>query len=609
MGVQCGTGLTWPMSAATRASGRKPNALWQDWNSLRGVHHRISHYPSWLRMLARTGKTRRLHCSKRLTRSIPAYSSRSKWIHTTIRCAATRVSRIYCGVWAWPIATRPRKVPRSLDASSNRNREDGAGQPLVLSVFVPSVKPFTRGIHMPRFTRTLLIVSLATSMLLSGSAAQEPTALPTPDERYKADLLLVVAHPDDEGAATPYLARALDEHRRIAVVFGTRGSSGANEAGAEQAGALGAIREIEARNALTTLGINNVWFLGGKDTASQNVLQSLANWDHGASLEQLVRLVRLTRPEVILTFLPGTFIGEDHGDHQAAGLLATEAFDLAGDPSAFPEQVAGPTKRLEPFLENLRPWQPKKIYYFPDADREDIFRGKGPDYSVKEISKSSKQPYWRMALDSFRAHQTQAKSFLDKVAQMDETQIEKMATSDSFWTEALHFVLGKSLVGGSVTGDIFEGVTPGAIPFARPEVSAEPARPELLVELGGPYSFYAEFRRAHGLMNLPHPEPPEIALQGHTTLVISLCVRNRTGKTQEISLAASLPAGWVVQAGTGKFTVAAKQPAATRIEILLPAVAETETKKPEPQEISVHAESNGQSIGEIRLRVELRKRA
>jgi len=64
----------------------------------------------------------------------------------------------------------------------------------------------------------------------------------------------------------------------------TRGSSGANEAGAEQAPALGAVREIEARNALTPLGINNVWFLGGKDTASQNVLLSLANWDHGESL-------------------------------------------------------------------------------------------------------------------------------------------------------------------------------------------------------------------------------------------------------------------------------------------------------------------------------------
>src|SRR5438552_5560915 len=450
---------------------------------------------------------------------------------------------------------------------------------------------------------------LALLSLAIASAAQEPKALPLPDERYKADILLVVAHPDDEGAATPYLARALDEHKRIAVVFGTRGSSGANEAGAEQAAALGVIREIEARNALISLGITNVWFLGGKDTASQNVLQSLANRDHGVSLEQLVRLVRLTRPEVMLTFLPGTFIGEDHGDHQASGLLATEAFDLAGDPAAFPEQLAGPTKRLEPLLENLRPWQPKKIYYFPDADREDIFRGKGPDYSVKEISKSGKQPYWRMALDSFRAHQTQAKSFLDKVAQMDETQIEKMATSDSFWTEALHFVLGKSLVGGSVTGDIFEGVTPGAIPFARPEVSREPTRPELSVELDGPYSFYSEFRRAHGLTNLPHSEPPEIALQGHTTLVISLWVRNRTGKTQEISLAASLPAGWVVQAGTGKFTVAAKQVASARIEVNLPAPPEKSAPKAEPQEVTVHADSNGQSVGEIKLRVELRKRA
>src|SRR6266852_97482 len=369
---------------------------------------------------------------------------------------------------------------------------------------------------MSRIARTLLIVFLA--LPLAKLMAQEPKALPLPDERYKVDVLLVVAHPDDEGAATPYLARALDEHKRIAVVFGTRGSSGANEAGAEQAAALGAIREIEARNALTTLGITNVWFLGGKDTASQNVLQSLANWDHGASLEQLVRLFRLTRPEVILTFLPGTFIGEDHGDHQASGLLATEAFDMAGDPASFPEQLAGPTKRLEPLLENLRPWQPKKIYYFPDADREDTFSGKGPDYSVKEISKSGKQPYWRMALDSFRAHQTQAKSFLDKIAQLDVSQIKKMATSDGGWTDALHFVLGKSLVGGSVTGDIFDGVTPGAIPFARPEVSPEPARPELSVELGGPYSFYAEFRRAHGLGNLPHPEPPEIALQAPGTL-------------------------------------------------------------------------------------------
>ncbi len=98
-------------------------------------------------------------------------------------------------------------------------------------------------------------------------------------------------------------------------------------------------------------------------------------------------------------------------------------------------------------------------------------------------------------------------------------------------------------------------------------------------------------------------------MQGHSSLVIPLWVRNRTAKTQEISITASLPAGWTSQSGRGKFTVAAKQVAAARIEILLPAVPENEVKKAEPQEISVHAESSGQSIGEIKLRVELRKRA
>src|SRR6202521_3100143 len=436
---------------------------------------------------------------------------------------------------------------------------------------------------MKRFvTQLSFALMMLVPMLVSG--AQQAKTLPQPDERFKVDILLVVAHPDDEGAATPYLARALDEHRRIAVVFGTRGSSGANEAGAEQAAALGDIREIEARNALATLGITNVWFLGGKDTASQNVLQSLANWDHGESLEQLVRLVRLTRPEVILTFLPGTFIGEDHGDHQASGVLATEAFDLAGDPFAVAEQLASPMRRLAPFLENLRPWQPKKIYYFPDADREDIFRGKGPEYSVKDISKSGKQAYWRMALESFRAHETQAKAYLDSLAKMDEAQIEKLALSPDGWGDAQRFVLGKSLVGGSVTGEIFENIMPGAIPFARSDVSPEPAQPEVAAELAGPWSFYAEFRRSHGLSHLPHPEPPEIALQEGTTLVIPLWICNQTPAIRELTLTAELPAGWTVQNGAGKFAVAARQVAAARVEINLPVLGDAASKKPEAQE-------------------------
>src|SRR5277367_4196780 len=434
--------------------------------------------------------------------------------------------------------------------------------------------------------RSILALSLLLALAAVSCSAQDVKTLPVPDGRFKLDLLLVVAHPDDEAAATAYLARAIDEGKRVGVIYGTYGSSGANESGTEQAAALGAIREIEARRALAALGISDVWFLGGSDTASQDVLESLASWGHGAALEQLVRLVRLTRPEVILTFLPGTFIGEDHGDHQAAGVLATEAFDLAGDPVAFPEQVTGPMKRLEPYFDNLRPWQPKKIYYFPDASREDIFQGKGPNYSVKEISKSAKQAYWRIALESFRRHETQAKGFVDSLAKMDEAQIEKMATT-GFWSNGISLVLGKSLVGGSVTGDVFEGIEPGTIPFARPEVAAAPSLPEISMDLAGPWKYYADFRRTHGLTHLPHPEPPEIAQQAGGTFVIPLWLRNQTAESREFTLSAKLPPSWTLQSDTLKFVVGAKQTGAARIEINLPALSDPAPKNPAPQEISI----------------------
>src|SRR5260221_3167994 len=185
---------------------------------------------------------------------------------------------------------------------------------------------------------TVLVVALSASLI----SAQEPQKIKGPDERYKVDILVVVAHPDDEGAVTPYLARAIyDLHKRVAVVYGTHGDSGGNNYGREHAAGLGDIREMEARESCARMGIKNVWFLDGKDTAPQNVLNSLANWHHGASLERLAELVRLTRPDVIITSLPGAFIGENHGDHQAAGVLATEAFDLAGNPVVFPSQISG----------------------------------------------------------------------------------------------------------------------------------------------------------------------------------------------------------------------------------------------------------------------------
>src|SRR6202042_1542103 len=114
-----------------------------------------------------------------------------------------------------------------------------------------------------RLSRTLALSTLLSVQVGLGQV----NSAPKPDDRYKADILVIVAHPDDETEGTGYLARAIfDQHKRVAIIFGTRGNSGGNAAGAEQAAALGAEREIEGRQAAAEFGVSNVWFLRGPDT-------------------------------------------------------------------------------------------------------------------------------------------------------------------------------------------------------------------------------------------------------------------------------------------------------------------------------------------------------
>jgi LmbE family N-acetylglucosaminyl deacetylase len=453
--------------------------------------------------------------------------------------------------------------------------------------------------------RTSIFHAGVIALGFSPQESQTPRTFLGPDERYKADILVVVAHPDDEAAVTPYLARAIDEGKRVAVVYGTRGGSGSNQAGAEHAAALADIREIEARRACASIGIVNVWFLGGKDTASQNVLQSLATWGHGTTLEEMVRLVRLTRPEVILTFFPGVFIGENHGDHQASGVLATEAFDLANDPAVFASQVAGPTRRLEPYLENLRPWQAKKIYYFGTGSEK--FKDSGPSYAVTGISKSRHMPYWRVALESFKAHETQEKKYIDSLGAMSDQDLEKQATDG--WGSAQTFVLGKSLTGGSITGDFFENISAApAVPTLQVFPSAS-VPTQVAIELGGPWSFYRDFRLAHGLERMPKLDIPEIAVAAGGTLEIPIWLQNPTNSTQEIKLSVTVPHGWTVNNGAQLYSVRPGEVDAAAIEVALPQLPASETKSKEISEVSVTGETKGQNIGAIKLRVELRSHA
>src|ERR1700747_30846 len=135
----------------------------------------------------------------------------------------------------------------------------------------------------------LCILGIGSAFAAWGQTGQQAQPVKGPDERMKSDILLVVAHPDDEGGVTPYLARAIyDQHKRVAVVYATRGGSGGNDYTREHGPALAAIREQEARAACAKLGITNVWFLDGKDTASQNPLNSLGHLGQGGDLGGLV---------------------------------------------------------------------------------------------------------------------------------------------------------------------------------------------------------------------------------------------------------------------------------------------------------------------------------
>ncbi len=432
-----------------------------------------------------------------------------------------------------------------------------------------------------------------------------PAQQQVPDPRFKADVLLIVAHPDDDTAIGSYLARVIfDQGKRVAVIFCTRGDHGGNEAGQEQAASLGAIREMEARHALATFGIQNVWFLSGPDTPSQDVLQSLESWHHGAILADVVRLVRITRPEVVLTWLPAAVIGENHGDHQAAGVIATEAFDLAGDPTAFAEQTDTPRKprSINNLVEGLRPWQAKKLYYFSDGEPVTFLNGLGPRYPVMTVSPSRQVPYLKLAIEEERFYLSQRgvdTLTARALATGDYTAVLRSIEEYAGTTDEL-FVLGKSHLTGSATGDIFEGVRPAAISFAAPRGYHAPVRSGLSVSLGGPWGYYRDFWAAHDLENLVRVVSPAIGITVGATLHVPLVFWNETNEIHEIEVSARVPSGWVVQTGEGRYVVAPHSSLAVQAFVTTPSTASKID-----HEVTWIVAEKGATVGSVMVRVRL----
>jgi LmbE family N-acetylglucosaminyl deacetylase len=436
-------------------------------------------------------------------------------------------------------------------------------------------------------------VRLSIIAVLVASAAALAQPLP-PDERFTTDILLIVAHPDDETVAGGYLARAIfDEHRRVSAIFATRGDGGGNAQGVEQAASLGAIRDVEARRALAHFGVTNVWILGAPDTPGQNVLRSLETWHHGERLAEVVRIIRLTRPKVVMTWLPAYVAGENHGDHQAAGVIATEAFDLAGDPAAFPEQIAAPRspRGISNLTEGLHPWQAQKLYYFTDASHFDFIEHKGPVYPLDSVSPARGVPYYRLAAEESAFHLTQS----------DTGQAAKRALgSGDFhdFSQPVRMVLGKCHVDAPVTADVFGGVAERPIGFAPPARRLASPHNSPPVELGGPWAFYREFWLAHDIN--PVALAPEVAISAGADLWIPIVLHNNSDEPQSMKLTALLPAGWTAVEPAASYTVPRRSSYAIELRLKAPSRMQAGWSR-----LAIEARSGPHVIVRVSLRAQL----
>jgi LmbE family N-acetylglucosaminyl deacetylase len=162
-------------------------------------------------------------------------------------------------------------------------------------------------------------------------------------------VLYVAAHPDDENTQLiAYLARG--RNYRTAYLSLTRGDGGQNVLGPELGPELGVIRTQELLAARRLDG-GRQFFTRALDFGfSKDYRQTLQVWDKEQVLSDIVRVIRTFRPDVMVTRFT-TIPGPTHGHHTASAILGLEAFRLAGDPTAFPEQ-----------LTDLTVWQPKRIF-------------------------------------------------------------------------------------------------------------------------------------------------------------------------------------------------------------------------------------------------------
>ena len=198
------------------------------------------------------------------------------------------------------------------------------------------------------------IIALSTAAVLA-QQPQKPTASEIYHKLEKLNFLgsalYVAAHPDDENTRLiSYLAN--DMHAKTAYLSLTRGDGGQNLIGPEIRELLGVIRTQELLAARASDGGEQLFTRANDFGYSKHPDETLEIWNKDAVLSDVVRAIRTFKPDVIINRFNHRNPGSTHGHHTASAMLSSEAFDLVGDATKFPETAI-----------TYGSWEPKRLLF------------------------------------------------------------------------------------------------------------------------------------------------------------------------------------------------------------------------------------------------------
>lgn len=211
--------------------------------------------------------------------------------------------------------------------------------------------------------------------------------------------LYLAAHPDDEN--TRLISRLENERLvRTAYLSLTRGDGGQNLLGSEKGDAMGVLRTQELLEARKIDGGEQYFSRAVDFGYSKTAQETLEIWDKDKILADVVWVIRKFKPDVIITRFPPDDRG-GHGHHTASSMLAEEAFKLAADPKAFPEQ-----------LKYVETWQSKRIlwdiYWWNKEVREEALKsGNILESNIGAYNALLGQSYSEIASESRSQHKSQ----------------------------------------------------------------------------------------------------------------------------------------------------------------------------------------------------------